>query len=296
MRIALLVLCSCAAIAERPRQSERCETMHFEATLLLRTTELTSCEHDEDCAELTPSLAGRCGVFVNRTAFAAYQRAFDTLETSCAAITLEPQCPVVGPACVESRCEAIAHSVVVDECDEATGALAAHLETNNLCERDDDCTMVELKNVLNPAPRASLDSKLLSQMQLACGTTPTLSASSDSMFDVSCNNQRCQARAPKVNVQSTRPESSPACLSSLFSSVVDRFGHDSLPQHLHLRTLISADGVARKVTFLGEHKPRPEVQAVFARGLVQCPFAPATREGKNISVFYVLNFSVQYQP
>lgn len=296
---AFLIVAACVSVPREPTQYELADAQCVEANRvageLLKSADFARCEKAADCGEVSPSLAGHCGTFVNVSTFDDHRATFEKVDSSCSInVQILPECVSQVPSCVQSKCEGAPVSIIVDECDEAETALASAVAAQNTCEKNEDCTMLEVKGVLTPASVTTSGK----DRQLACGKSQRLSASDTTLYDVSCVEKRCQGQAPPTLATTgvRHPVIEEACLRFVFRKQLMKYGREAYHGEMSIKTVVSKTGRANKFSFIGPGTPKAERQVEIATGLRDCLFEPASRNGEPFAVTYVMNFNLLNRP
>lgn len=287
---------SCATVPEPLPEDTACIDALRVSRRVLNTLELVQCSHTTDCALVDPLIAGKCGVAANRSGFEARNDIFLNADTACSAhVQVASACPAQQVACVAGTCQPTASSVIESECADAELALRTAIGGSNQCDTDDQCALVVVGKDSLAANQSIAKSDLVTQRQYACGAATRLSVRSDvkALEDVACVDHRCKAVVPSDGVL-TRPLIDKQCVANVVVRMLNKYGTQVVkPGMILVKTVVSADGVVSKFTFIGGNPTTREAQVDVANHIHACHMEPATWRGKKVSVSYVFNFSLR---
>lgn len=312
--LALVLLTSCVVTPKFvPTEPEMppdlaataCAAAGVKAGETLNDDAFAACEHDSDCAEVSPLVSGTCGRFANAATFDAHLAIFEAQTDACSqAVQVVPVCPALRAACVAGRCAGEALSELPDECDERKKALRAAANAANTCDEDADCTLLagDIAGSVAFSQKAREEQDALAK---ACGSpAPVLYGMRQPpgvqafCFEHRCSSQRDEKAAKLTTVVRSSsslkdPQFDQTCFGKAFVEAFQLSDHSARRNSFLIAVKVRVDASARLSQFQFIEPPGLSVAArgALAARLHACPaLQPARLKGKPVPVMVTYRF------
>lgn len=283
-----------------------CSAAGVNALEALNDETFTACDHDTDCAEVSPLVSGTCGHFVNAATFDAHLATFEAQTKACSqAVQLVPVCPSLRAACSAGRCLGESRFELPDECAEGKKALRTAVNPANICNEDADCTLL-VGDIVGSVSFSKSSRDAQDSLAKVCGSpAPVLYGMRQPpgvqafCFEHRCSSERDE-KAGKLRtvVRSSsslkEPEFDQPCFSRAFIEAFKLNDHSKAPPSFGIAMKLRVDESARLSQFQFIDPPRLSVAArsALAARLHDCPaLQPARLKGTPVPVMITYRFT-----